>query len=33
MFTEPGGCLQSVGAIVPAAREVWLPQSPPFTGL
>lgn len=33
MFAEPGDCLQSIGATVPAAREVWLPQSPPFTGL
>lgn len=33
MFAEPGGCLRSVGAAVPAAREVWLPQSSRFTGL
>lgn len=34
MRAEPGGCLQSVGAAVPAAaREAWLPQSPPFPGL
>lgn len=33
MFPEPGGCLRSIGAALPAALEVWLPQSSPFTGL
>lgn len=33
MFAESGGCLRSIGAALPAAREVWLPQSVPFTGL
>lgn len=33
MFADPGGCLRSIGAALPTAREVWLPQSSPFSGL